>query len=75
MVKSNTLPDHFCIAVIGHPGWSHDPDSTARYALTVTLEIVGQEIEIYEQLRTAVIELQSQLEAEAESETEVEVDE
>jgi len=44
VVKSNTLPDHFCIAVVGHPGWSHDPDSAARYALAVTLEILGQEI-------------------------------
>jgi hypothetical protein len=77
VVKSNTLPDQFCIAVVGHPGWSHDPDSTARYALAVTFEILGQEITIYEPLRTAVIELQAQVEAEIEieAEAEVEVDE
>jgi hypothetical protein len=74
IVKSNRLPDDFCIAVVGHQGWSHDPDSTARYALAVTLEIVGQEIRIYEPLRTAVIELQEQLEAEA-PEVEIEVEE
>ena len=72
VVKSNTLPNDFCIAVIGHPGWSHDPDSTARYTLAVTFEILGQEIAIYEPLRTAVIELQ-QIEIEAEAEVEVEV--
>ena len=66
VVKSNTLPDHFCIAVVGHQGWSHDPDSSARYALAVTLEILGQEIAIYEPLRTAVIELETQIEVEAE---------
>jgi hypothetical protein len=75
IVKSNRLPNEFCIAVVGHQGWSRDPDSTARYALTVTLEIVGQEIAIYEPLRTAVIELQHQLEAEVAPEVEIEVDE
>lgn len=75
VVKSNTLPDHFCVAVVGHRGWSLDPDSTARYALAVTLEILGQEIAIYEPLRTAVIELQAEVEEvvlETEAETEVE---
>jgi hypothetical protein len=75
IVKSNALPDQFCIAVVGHAGWSHDPDSTASYALAVTFEILGQEIPIYESLRTAVIELQAQVEAEAEVEAEVEIDE
>jgi len=74
VVKSNTLPSDFCIAVVGHQGWSHDPDSTARYTLVVTFEILGQEIPIYERLRTAIIELQ-QMEAEVESEAEVEVNE
>lgn len=77
VVKSNRLPDQFCIAVVGHPGWSQDPDSTARYALAVTFEILGQEISIYEPLRAAVMELQTQVEAETdvEAEAEVEVDE
>ena len=75
IVKSNTLPDHFCIAVRGHQGWSRDPDTAARYALAVTFEIVGQEISIYDPLRTAVIELQTQIETEVEVEMEVEVDE
>jgi Subtilase family len=75
VVKSNTLPDHFCIAVVGHQGWSHDPDSAARYALAVTFEILGREIVIYEPLRTAVIELKAQIETESESEAEIEISE
>lgn len=74
IVKSNTLPDHFCIAVRGHQGWSRDPDTTARYALAVTFEIVGQEISIYDELRTAIIELKTQIEAEADAEIEIEID-
>jgi hypothetical protein len=74
IVKSNMLPDHFCVAVIGHAGWSHDPDSSARYALAVTFQILGEEIAIYEPLRTAVIELQTEVEAEVETEAEVEIE-
>ena len=60
-VKSNALPEDFCIAVRGHKGWSKDPDNTASYTLAVTFEIVGEEIEIYDPLRTAVQELQAEL--------------
>jgi hypothetical protein len=70
VVKSNKLPEDFCIAVVGHQGWSKDPDSTATYSLAVTFEILGQEIPIYDALRTAAIELH-ELEAEAEIEAEV----
>lgn len=72
IVRSNTLPDHFCIAVVGHQGWSRDPDSVARYSLAVTFEILGGEITIYEPLRAAIAELQAQTE---ELEAEVEVEE
>ena len=71
VVKSHALPDDFCIAVRGHQGWSRDPETVARYTLVVTFDIAGQEIPIYEPLRTAVLELQSEVEAEIE----VEVDE
>ena len=77
VVKSNTLPQDFCIAVVGHEGWSRDPDTTANYSLVVTFEILGQEIPIDELLRTAVIELreleaEAQLEASEEAEVETE---
>ncbi len=71
VVKSNTLPENFCIAVMGHKGWSHDPDSTARYTLAVTFEIEGKEIAIYEPLRAAVQELQATLEVEQETEVDI----
>jgi hypothetical protein len=73
IVRSNQLPDHFCIAVVGHQGWSHDPDSTARYTLAVTFEILGQEVSIYDPLRVAIAELQAEV-AEIEAEAEVEID-
>jgi hypothetical protein len=72
-VRSNALPEDFCIAVRGHKGWSKDPDNTASYTLAVTLDIIGQEIAIYEPLRVAVQELHTQLGV-GELETEAEVD-
>ena len=75
ITKSNALPDDLCIAVRGHQGWSSDPDSVARYTLVVTFEIAGQELSIYEPLRTAVLELQSQIEVEMEEEIEMRIEE
>jgi hypothetical protein len=72
-IKSNALPEDFCIAVRGHKGWSKDPDNTASYTLAVTFEIVGKEIEIYDPFRIAVQELQAELGA-GEIETEAEID-
>jgi hypothetical protein len=74
-IRSNALPENFCIAVRGHKGWSKDPDNTANYTLAVTFEVVGKEIAIYDLLRIAVEELQSDLgigELEAEAEIDVE---
>jgi hypothetical protein len=65
-VKSNKLPNDFGIAVVGHAGWSHDPDSSAKYALAVSFEIVGREIPIYEEIRVAIDELQAELQARVE---------
>jgi len=72
VVRSNQLQGSFCIAVRGHRGWSQDPDSTARYSLVVTLDVVGEEIPIYEPVRVAIEALQVEAEAEAEVEVEEE---
>ena len=40
----------------------------------MTFEIIGQEIPIYEQLRAAVLELQSEVEAGGEGELELQID-
>lgn len=68
VVRSNQLGERFCIAVRGHRGWSQDPDSAARYALVVTLDVVGQEVAIYEPVRVAVEAIQVEAEAEVEVE-------
>ncbi|MCC9608577.1 hypothetical protein LOC69_22125 [Blastopirellula sp. JC733] len=71
IIKSNQLPQDFCIAVRGHKGWSTDPENVANYTLVVTFEIVGQEIPIYDPFRIAVEDLKVELGI---SELEAEVD-
>jgi hypothetical protein len=63
IVKSHELPKEFCIAVIGHKGWSQDPDSTANYTLVVSFEVLGKEIPIYEDLK-----IENQIEIQTENE-------
>ncbi len=41
----------------------------------MTFDVVGEELSIYEPLRTAVLELQSEVEAEVEEELEMEAEE
>jgi hypothetical protein len=67
VVRSNALGSHLSIAVRGHKGWSKDPDSAARYALVVTLEILGQQIRIYELVRNSVNNLAAEIVVENEA--------
>ena len=39
--NNGTVRKDFCIAVVGHQGWSRDPDSTAKYGLAFSFEIQG----------------------------------
>jgi Subtilase family len=74
LIKSNALPEDFCIAVVGHQGWSKDPDSTARYALAVSIEVLGGEVPIYSRIQARVADLHAEVEAEAQAEAEAEVE-
>lgn len=52
VIKSNQLGDAFGIAVRGHEGWG--ALFKANYSLVVSFEAIGQNIPIYESIRTAV---------------------
>jgi hypothetical protein len=58
VVKAFELPETFCIAVVGHPGWDTDPDAFARYSLAVSFEAINQDLEIYEALKIEVDNLE-----------------
>jgi hypothetical protein len=64
-IAGDELPEHFCIAVVGHPGWDQRPDATARYCLCVTIELlqgsVG-ELNLYNEIEALNVELPLEIE-------------
>lgn len=45
----------FGIVVRGHKGWGRrNPEATARFALAVSFEAVGAEVNLYESIRAAI---------------------
>lgn len=56
IVKSNQLNDAFCVAVRGHKGWGSL--FKARYALAISFEAIDQNIELYERIRLANIQVE-----------------
>jgi hypothetical protein len=48
IVKSFELREAFCIAVVAHKGWNNDPTAQVPYALTISFEVVGAEVSIYD---------------------------
>lgn len=80
LIASNrSYPDYLNenICRVANPGQSLQAITvaSARYALAITFEIVGQEVAIYEQLRVANQELHADLEVGMEAELELEMDE
>ena len=60
------------IAVCAHQDWSHDPSAVI---LVVSFNIAGNEIPIYEPLRTTLLELQAEVETFVEAEAKVKIEE
>lgn len=50
IVKSYELPEELSFAIIGHKGWDKNKEEVP-YAFVVSLEVLGQNIPIYEELR------------------------
>lgn len=67
VARSYELPETFGVVVRGHKGWArNDESATARFALTVSFEINGTNVMLYEKIKEAV-------EAEIETNTTVNV--
>lgn len=67
IIKSNQMPDEFCIAVIGRKGWDVKISKEIPYALTISFEVLQQEneLDLYQNIQAVNIELdapQTQLE-------------
>ncbi len=51
IVPSNKLPSEFSIAVTGMRGWDKDPNLEVQYALAVSFEDLGGNLEVYQQIK------------------------
>ena len=60
VVKSHDLPDEFYLGIIGHSGWSKDPNDVSKYALTISFEAINRDIEIYNMVKVEVERLHAQ---------------
>lgn len=54
VVPAYELPESFCLAVIGHRGWSQSPHDSAKYALAISFEAIDGDLEIYQPIRLQV---------------------
>ena len=56
-LRSYELPAILAVAVRGHAGWAHrNPESTAHFALAVTLEAVNEDLHVYEPIRQQILQ-------------------
>lgn len=51
IINAYNLPDEISIAVIGHKGWEKDISIKIPYAITVSFEVLGASIEIYNKIK------------------------
>lgn len=62
IIKSNQMPDEFCIAVIGRKGWDVKISNEIPYALTISFEVLQQdnEIDLYQNIQAVNIDIQTE---------------
>ena len=68
VVKAHELPETLAVAVRGHNGWSKDPNSTAKFALAVTIEAEACPVPIYARIQQEQAVRLEQIQAKAEVE-------
>ena len=62
VTRSHELPDSFGVVVRGHKGWDRkNSAATARFTLVVSFEVLGENVNLYQEVRAAV---QAELEIE-----------
>lgn len=72
--KAFEMPETFAIAVRGHNGWSKNPNSTAKFALAVTIDAEGSPVPIYSRIeQMQSVRLEEVEQEQKVSETRVEV--
>ena len=62
IVKSNNLPEQISFAVIGHKGWEKDLSEEIPFSIAVSLEVLGGNLAVYENIRISnEVEIQQEI--------------
>lgn len=69
IMEAYKLPEEFCIAVIGHKGWSSNGEYDAKYSLCVSFDAQNNDVELY----VPFAQIEVPIEVEQEIETEIEI--
>jgi hypothetical protein len=64
IIEPYQFTDEFSIAVIGHSGWDKNLENKTAYALCVSFEVMDAQINIYELLAQAQVEVETEQEVE-----------
>ena len=64
IINPYQFADKFSLSVVGHAGWDKNPEHDIPYALCVSFEVIGSEINIYDLLAEAQIEIEPEQEVE-----------
>jgi hypothetical protein len=64
IIEPYQFTEEFSIAVIGHTGWDKNLENKTKYALCVSFEVLDVQLNIYELLAQAQIEIESEQEVE-----------
>ena len=64
IIEPQQFAEEFSVAVIGHFGWAKNLESTTNYALCVSFEVLDSQMNIYDILAQAQIEIEPEQEIE-----------
>jgi hypothetical protein len=54
------MPEDFSIVVRGHVGWDKTFEQRAKYALVISFDVLSREMEIFNDIRIALQEVEVQ---------------
>ena len=61
VIQPHQFAEDFSLAVIGHSGWDKDLEAETDYALTISFEVIGEEIPLYQLIAEAQIETEQEI--------------
>ncbi len=64
IIEPQQFAEEFSIAIIGHLGWDKNLENETKYALCVSFEVLESEVNVYQLLAEAQVEVEQEQEIE-----------